>query len=197
VAVDKPELRASDVELRVSDSDRQRAVMRLREAHAEGRLTLEELSQRADLAYAARTQADLARTTGDLPPPAPVSRKRRRRFALGLLGGRTLRGRWRAGPRLVAVALFGGADIDLREAQLDAGRLTIVSLALFGGSDVYVPQGIEVDVAGFALFGGHDEHGSEGEIHPASPLVRIVGLSLFGGMDVHHVRASSAPARRS
>jgi hypothetical protein len=181
----------SDVELRVSDADRDRAVARLREAHVEGRLTLEEFSERVELAYAARTRPELARTTEDLPSAPPVSRKRRRRFAIAIFGGPLLRGRWRAARRFFAVATFGGVDLDLREAQLDPGGLTIFSLAVFGGNDFYVPQGIEVDLIGLGVFGGNDEHGSEGEIHPGSPLVRIIALSVFGGTDVYHVPAGS------
>lgn len=181
----------SDIELRISDTEREAAVARLREAHAEGRLMLEEFSQRADLAYAARTKADLAKTTADLPATAPPSRKRARRFAIAIFGGSTLRGQWRAARRVFALTIFGGTDLDLREARLDAGGLTVFSLALFGGNDFYVPHGIEVDVLDFALFGSNDEHGSEGEIRAGSPLVRIVALTLFGGTDIHHVPAGA------
>jgi DUF1707 SHOCT-like domain len=47
--------------LRASDADREQFVEALRQHHAEGRLTLEELTERTGRAYAART-------LGDLPP---------------------------------------------------------------------------------------------------------------------------------
>lgn len=53
--------------VRASDADREAVVERLREAHAEGRLTVEEFTQRVDEAYAARTHGDLAPLTRDLP----------------------------------------------------------------------------------------------------------------------------------
>jgi hypothetical protein len=63
-------------ELRASDSDRERTVARLRDHHAEGRLSLEELEERVERAYAARSVGDLRALTRDLP----VSRSARRRW---------------------------------------------------------------------------------------------------------------------
>ena len=51
----------SDLELRASDAEREGEVVRLREACAEGRLTLQEFSERVEEAYAARTRAELRR----------------------------------------------------------------------------------------------------------------------------------------
>ena len=52
---------------RASDAEREETVVRLREAAAEGRLTVEELSERIDAAYAATTAAELEPLTADLP----------------------------------------------------------------------------------------------------------------------------------
>jgi hypothetical protein len=60
--------------LRASDADRERFVEALRQHHAEGRLTAEELTERTEGAYAARTLGDLDTLATDLPPlqpPAP------------------------------------------------------------------------------------------------------------------------------
>jgi Domain of unknown function (DUF1707) len=62
-------------ELRAGDGDRQRVAERLRQAHAEGRLDLDEFDQRVTAAYSARTYGDLDALTADLPPePAPAIR---------------------------------------------------------------------------------------------------------------------------
>ena len=61
-----------DPELRASDADRDAVATRLRDAHAEGRLTPEEFDQRLDATFAARTVGDLAELTADLPVAAPV-----------------------------------------------------------------------------------------------------------------------------
>lgn len=52
---------------RASDADRDRVAESLREAHALGRIDLDELGERLDATYAARTYADLAAVTRDLP----------------------------------------------------------------------------------------------------------------------------------
>jgi len=53
--------------LRVGDAERQAVVARLQSALDEGRLDLHEFDERAGKAYAAKTQADLAPLTADLP----------------------------------------------------------------------------------------------------------------------------------
>jgi uncharacterized protein DUF1707 len=62
--------------LRASDADREQFVEALRQHHTEGRLTAEELAERTERAYTARTFADLDALAADLPPlrpPAPAS----------------------------------------------------------------------------------------------------------------------------
>jgi len=53
--------------VRISDAERHDAEYRLRDACAEGRITVDELTHRLDLAYSARTRADLAPVLSDLP----------------------------------------------------------------------------------------------------------------------------------
>ena len=68
--------------MRISDADRERVCALLREAFAEGRLTTEEFHERTGAALAAKTDADLAPLTSDLPTPAatvPVVRSPHRR----------------------------------------------------------------------------------------------------------------------
>lgn len=57
--------------LRAADADRDRAVAKLGEHTAAGRLTLDEFDTRARAAYAARAMADLAALTVDLPDTEP------------------------------------------------------------------------------------------------------------------------------
>jgi hypothetical protein len=56
-----------------SDADRDTAAGLLSEAFGEGRLTADEHGERARAAYAARTWAELARLTADLPIPADAA----------------------------------------------------------------------------------------------------------------------------
>jgi hypothetical protein len=57
----------SDHQMRVSDAEREAAATELREHYAAGRLTLEELNERLDKTFAAKTRADLNGLMTDLP----------------------------------------------------------------------------------------------------------------------------------
>jgi hypothetical protein len=57
----------SDFQMRVSDAEREATATELREHYAAGRLTLEELNERLDKAFAAKTRADLNALMADLP----------------------------------------------------------------------------------------------------------------------------------
>ncbi len=54
-------------DLRASDQDRERAAWQLREHFAAGRLTQDELNERVQTAYRARTQGELDTLLWDLP----------------------------------------------------------------------------------------------------------------------------------
>jgi hypothetical protein len=58
---------ATGFNVRVGDADRDAVAAQLRDHYADGRLTLDELNERLDLAFAARTKADLNEVTRDLP----------------------------------------------------------------------------------------------------------------------------------
>ncbi|MFC3990901.1 DUF1707 SHOCT-like domain-containing protein [Actinoplanes siamensis] len=60
----------SSPHVRVSDADRESTVARLSAATAEGRLTIEEFSERSRQAYASRTWGELSAVLHDLPLPA-------------------------------------------------------------------------------------------------------------------------------
>ena len=61
---------ATGYNVRVGDADREAVAAQLREHFADGRLTLEELNERLDQAFAAKTQADLNTVLRDLPRAA-------------------------------------------------------------------------------------------------------------------------------
>ncbi len=112
-----------DPVLRASDADRDAVADRLRAAHTEGRLSVEEFGERLDAAFAARTTADLARLTTDLPAPTqapartgdepttrpPARRERPRGVALPAAWGTWLTA------VLVNVAIWGIVSLGLQE----------------------------------------------------------------------------------
>jgi Domain of unknown function (DUF1707)/Cell wall-active antibiotics response 4TMS YvqF len=181
---------------RASDAEREAVVARLRNAAGEGRLTVDELDERIDAAYAAKTRAELEPLTADLPdtpmttattatpiaggPPARTSSS----LVLGILGGGDRRGRWRVPARMTVLNVMGGADLDLREAVLDAPEIEISVWSLMGGSDVIVPEGVHVELEGFALLGGNRLRLEGPPPPPGAPVVRVRAWSLMGGTDV-------------
>jgi hypothetical protein len=64
-------------DLRLSDEQRERAAADLREHFAAGRLSEDELSDRVQAVYRARTETELRAVQGDLPklPPTPAQRR--------------------------------------------------------------------------------------------------------------------------
>jgi hypothetical protein len=177
-------------QLRVSDEDRERAVLALRDAAAAGRLTFDELAQRAELAYTAVSRGELEQLVADLPAVAPAAAspdppaRKRRRWSIAVMGGTERSGRWRPAADLVAVAVMGGIKLDLRDALVEDEDIVITALALMGGIEIVVPEGIAVDVGGFAFMGGHEYRPGNEPIRPGTPMVRVRGYALMGGLEV-------------
>jgi hypothetical protein len=181
--------------VRASDRERDRAVEELKEHAVAGRLTLSELAERVERAYAASTRAELEALTRDLPSVGEAAgppRKRRRLAAFALLGDVKRRGRWRPAETSTAVALLGDVHLDLTEAEVERQELAITSIAALGDVVIVVPAGVEVDVAALALVGDVEEAASEATVAPAAPRVRVRGLALVGD-----IRIERAPERRA
>jgi hypothetical protein len=62
---------AAGNEMRVGDAEREAAASELREHYASGRLTLDELNERIDKTFAAKTRGDLNALMTDLPSRRP------------------------------------------------------------------------------------------------------------------------------
>ena len=145
---------AAPVPILASDAEREHSIVLLREAVGEGRLTLEEFSQRVDLVQAARTDIALADLTRDLPTQARpavtpgASSERHRAFCSHL----TRSGPWALPGRSAWRSIFGTIDLDLRQARLDGQETLIEVYNLFGTVTLIVPEGVEVVVRGGGLF---------------------------------------------
>jgi len=182
-----------DDSLRVSDAERDATLRTLGDHAAVGRLTLDELEQRSGQALAAKTRGELAALTSDLPregdqgQPAPARARKPVRWMVAILAGSHRRGRFRAVGSINAVAILGGDDIDLREAEIEGGELTLNLVAVMGGANIYIPDSVEVDVGGFSLLGGNTEVGSERPPRPGAPVIRLRTYNLMGGATIFRV----------
>lgn len=196
--------------MRVSDADRDQVAEVLRDAAGHGRITLEELDERIDLAYAAKTYADLEVVTRDLPAtgnvvPAPVRQggfpadriggTPSGNFSVAIMSGAQRSGQWVVPRTYTAVAIMGGVELDLRWARFSEQEVTIQAYALMGGVSITVPEDIEVDVGGFAFMGGFD-HRASGPGTPGAPRLKVLGFALMGGVDVRRKGADRPKDRR-
>jgi len=176
--------------VRASDAERDRIVARLRDASAEGRLTLEEFMERMAGAYEARTHGELEQLVRDLPVEGGdrvASRRRPTRWLFSLFGSTEREGRIRVRRRVTCFTGFGNIDLDLRQATLEGDEIRIALFGVFGAVDVYVPEGVEVDVRGFSIFGHVRARGNDPPPRVGTPLVQVVAVSLWGGIDVWRV----------
>ena len=182
-----------DASLRVSDAERDETLRILGEHASVGRLTLDELDERSSRALAAKTRGDLATLTGDLPQeagqgrPAPATARKPVRWMVAIMSGSHRRGRFRAVGSINAVAIMGGDDIDLREAEIEGGELTLNLFTLMGGANIYIPDSIELELGGFSLMGGNTEIGSERPARPGAPVIRLRAWNLLGGATIYRV----------
>jgi len=115
---------------------------------------------------------------------APQGRESQR--LIGFFSGPTRRGVWRPAREIKATAVFGGVDLDFREAQLQPGVTEVKCKALFGGISIIVLPDMYVEVEGTGVMGGFDYHRRG---HPLpdktdAPWIRVTGLSVMGGVDV-------------
>jgi hypothetical protein len=194
-----------DESLRVSDAERDVTLRTLGDHAAVGRLTLDELEERSGRALVAKTRGELAALTHDLPAGGAQASgsaaastqgpqdargdgpKRPVRWMVSIMSGSHRRGRYRAVGSINAVAIMGGDEIDLRDAEIEGGELTLNLFALMGGANVYVPDSVDLDVGGFSLMGGHEEVGREISPRPGAPLIRIRVYNLMSGATIYRL----------
>ena len=183
--------------LRISDADRHKVAELLREAAGEGRLDLEELDERLEATYRAKTYADLVPLTADLPMgrQAPDARPMggdvglpavRHDSSLAIMSGVSRKGVWEVGSTHTAFTLMGGVDLDLRTARFTSRETVIHAYAIWGGIDVYVNAGTRVIVDGVGIMGAFDQARDRvaPDIGPDSPVVRLTGFALMAGVTV-------------
>lgn len=183
-------------QMRVSDADRHRVAEVLREAAGEGRLDLDELDERLEATYAARTYADLVPLTVDLPatpthqPPvprretAPAARSHENSWAV--MSGCTRKGAWLVPERHTAVSVMGGVDLDLREATFAAHETTIYANTVMGAVDIVVDAHTHVVVDGVGIMGAFEQSRDKvpAQVTADSPVVKVKGIALMGAVTV-------------
>jgi len=183
--------------VRASDAERDEVAAVLSEALAQGRLTSTELAERIDAAYAAKTRAELAPLTADLPDdmrkaPAAGPVAALERQELSATFSKVIRsGRWVAGRHTVATAHFGALIVSMADAVLPGREITLDINAFCSKVIITVPENARVVDEGGALFGKRSVAGAKSDADEDGPLIRITGKSTFSKIVVHRSGGSS------
>jgi hypothetical protein len=167
--------------VRASDADRDRTVEALAAASAEGRLSLEEYSERSDSALTARTLGDLASLTSDLPEPPPAGTELAEATAniTAVLGNESRKGPWVVPPHLAVSSVLGDCHLEMQQAVISQRVTTIDATVRFGAVTIYVPDGVDVRMSGRAVLGAKSSE-LRGEPRPGAPVL-VVRCDVFCG----------------
>ena len=182
--------------VRASDFDRDQVAELLHAAYAKGRITIEEHSDRTELALHARTFDDLTVLTEDLlpsrstvdtpaaPRPVPVNTAEPERITAVLSEVKRV-GPWRVGSRHLANVFMGSVHLDLTEAILDSPVIEVTGTQVMGSVFLRVPAGTVVRDEVTSVL-GETSIKNVGEPDPAQPtvvlkLINIMGESRSGG----------------
>jgi hypothetical protein len=152
-------------QLRASHADRDQVVELLRVAAGDGRLSAEELDDRLERALTARTYAELAALTADLPatpgavvvPPGAgaVSATPKDLVRINVKGSSATRdGGWVVPKELDVKVRGGGVTLDFTKAVITQPLLRITAEVTGGGLRLITKPGIVVDADDISLNGG-------------------------------------------
>lgn len=85
-----------------------------------------------------------------------------------------------------AMALFGGTEIDLRDAALAPEGAVLDLTAAFGGIEVSVPDDWKVRASGLPLFGGWENKTRRKGDAADGPTLTVRCVAAFGGIELHN-----------
>jgi hypothetical protein len=80
--------------------------------------------------------------------------------------------------------MFGGSQVDLREAAIDPAGASLEVHTLFGGTVIIVPEGWRVTMDARSLLGGSENKVVVGDLPPNAPELTIRAWTLCGGFVV-------------
>ena len=187
--------------LRISDEDRHKVAEVLRQAAGEGRIDLEELDERLEATYRAKTYGELVPITVDLPvagseghpmpvPPRPVppvvGPVPRYSTSWAVMSESKRLGTWLVAEQQTAFALMGSVVLDMREAHFESREVTVIANAVMGEVKVIVNAGTTVVVEGVGVMGEFSEQRPRVALDVArgGPVVRLRGMALMGSVHV-------------
>lgn len=150
--------------LRASHEDRDRVIEILRVAAGDGRLTVEELDERVEVAFSARTYGELAALTADLPTASPAvtplaasqPAEPKNVVRLETRSGNVSRtGRWVVPRRLEVRVTSGGCKLDFTQAVISHPRVELEAEVRSGSLTIITRPGIAIDADDVTIRSGN------------------------------------------
>ncbi|MEV5878450.1 DUF1707 domain-containing protein [Streptomyces sp. NPDC052101] len=203
-ALDLRESEPRPVDLRASHDDRERVIEILRTAAGDGRIDLDELDERLEIAFGARTMGELAVLVADLPQTAAVPAVRTAEApALRTAGapatGDVVRieyehgspervGPWRAASRIEVTGEHGTCTLDFRQAVLPGSDIVIDVDLRHGTLQLIVPPGTVVEPSDLDC--EHSEFDDRRARQAHAGALRLVVTGLLAHSRVRVKRAS-------
>jgi uncharacterized membrane protein YsdA (DUF1294 family) len=178
---------------------RKQALEQARTRFADDVLSMDEYAEQVGAILAATSSADLQAFAPTEVAPVQIAGQQRRtsNFIVSIFGGNDRKGRWRVPERMTVLTIFGGTKLDLRAASTSEHEVRISSFSAFGGLEVIVPEGVDVELSGFALFGGNHTEVAAVPVLPGTPVVRVRAIAVFGGATVKSQRSKPEKRKRS
>src|SRR5699024_3640361 len=81
-------------------------------------------------------------------------------------------------------AVFGGAEIDLRDAIFDSSGAQLEITSVFGGVEIIVPENVHVEIKGIPIFGGWEDVTRRKSNEEALIVLKIHAVAVFGGVEI-------------
>ncbi|MTD13547.1 DUF1707 domain-containing protein [Nakamurella sp. YIM 132087] len=194
--------------MRASTADREQVAGVLHRALSEGRISVDELQERLDTVYQAKTLGELEPVTRDLPEhrplvpvatPVPLQKSGPMPLpatgslspagpAIAILGGAERKGEWVIGPTYTITTIMGGVDIDLTNAIFLSDEVVITVVAIMAGVEIRVPDDVQVDMEGVGIMGAFESSVPRPTETPRV-RIRVRGLAFWAGVDVKRLSA--------
>jgi hypothetical protein len=171
---------------------RDQVIDQLKYSLTKDHLEIVEFDQLVRIALSTNSKSELLSLIKDLPSKDEIGKKNQEQNIAAyseeekmfcIFSGSKKEGGWIPPKHLKVVTLFGGADLDFREAQFGSYLTTISLRCFFGGVNIIVPSEVNVVTKVIGVFGGISNR-TQKQITPDSPMIVIEGVAIFSGITI-------------
>lgn len=177
-----------DPELRASHADREAVAETLREAAGDGRIGIDELEDRLERAFGAKTYGELEPLTADLPTTAgaPEPRAGEPMVLKAGAGDITQTGYWVVPSRITATSRMGDVRIDFSQAECRQREVHLEINAAMGNVTIVVPPGWSVRPHGMRVSIGSVRNRVSEPPVPGAPTLELSGRTAMGDVRIRY-----------